>query len=146
MKYYLLKVDPKKRMLFNPEESVDLNGNTGPFIQYAHARIASLLRKAETIADFDTHTELHDSERELIKYLNEYPAVVKEAADSYSPALICNYAYDLVKAYNSFYQSVSIFKEEDPAKMNMRLKLSQSVGQVIRSSMWMLGIEVPERM
>lgn len=146
LKYYLLKVDPKKKMAFNPEESVDLNGNTGPFIQYAHARISSLLRKAENIGTFASGVELHPSERELIKQLAEYPAIVAQAAEEYSPAVIANYTYDLVKGYNSFYQSVSIFKEEDQDKMNMRLVLSQSVGSVIRSAMGMLGIQVPERM
>ena len=146
LKYYLLKVDPKKNMAFNPEESVDLNGNTGPFIQYTHARISSLLNKAENFKVFESTIELHDSERELIKHLSDYPEVVKEAAKEYSPALICNYVYDLVKAYNSFYQSVSIFKEEDANKMNMRLVLSKEVAQVVKSGMWMLGIDVPDRM
>lgn len=146
LKYYLLKVDPKKRMMFNPEESVDLNGNTGPFIQYTHARISSLLRKAEQISAVKNTIELHDSERELIKLLNDFPDTVKDAAEQHSPALICNYTYELVKGYNSFYQSVSIFKEEDPDKMNMRLVLSQSVGRVIKSAMNMIGIQVPERM
>jgi arginyl-tRNA synthetase len=146
LKYYLLKVDPKKRMLFNPEESVDLSGNTGPFIQYAHARIASLMRKAETLSELDLKVSLHPSERTLIKQLNEYPEVLNEASTNYSPALICNYTYELVKMYNSFYQSVSIFKEDDTAKKNMRLILSQSVGRLIKASMAQLGISVPERM
>lgn len=146
LKYYLLKVDPKKSMAFNPEESVDLNGNTGPFIQYTHARISSLLRKADGIESFTNSIELHESERELIKHLSDYPEIVTEAANEYSPALICNYVYDLVKSYNSFYQSVSIFKEEDKDKMNMRLTLSNEVGQVVKSTMWMLGIDVPDRM
>ncbi|MBI3133295.1 MAG: arginine--tRNA ligase [Bacteroidetes bacterium] len=146
LKYYLLKVDPKKRMLFDPAESVDLNGNTGPFIQYAHARIASLLRKAENVSFPAAAVELQPSERELIKHLAAYPQVVADAGHAYSPALIANYAYDLVKHYNSFYQSVSIFKEEDVAKRNFRLVLSQTVGKVIKSSMKLLGIEVPERM
>jgi arginyl-tRNA synthetase len=146
LKYYLLKVDPKKRMMFDPTESVDLNGNTGPFIQYAYARISSLLRKADTLNAINPTTELHSSERELIKILNDYPQVVTEAAKEYSPALIANYTYDLVKGYNSFYQSVSIFKEDNADKMNMRLVLSQNVGKVIKSSMHLLGIQVPERM
>jgi arginyl-tRNA synthetase len=146
LKYYLLKVDPKKRMMFNPEESVDLNGNTGPFIQYAHARIASLLRKAENLMSIKTELELHESERELIKHIADYPSLIKQAGAEYSPALIANYTYDLVKNYNSFYQSVSIFKEEDEEKMNMRLVLSQNVGQLIKRSMNLLGIKVPERM
>ena len=146
LKYYLLKVDPKKRMLFNPEESVDLNGNTGPFIQYAHARISSLLRKAENLTSIDVSIEMDKSERELIKHLVEYPVIIEQAGDEYSPALIANYTYDLVKKYNSFYQSVSIFKEEDEAKKNMRLQMSAKVGEVIKSSMLLLGIQVPERM
>ena len=146
LKYYLLKVDPKKRMMFNPEESVDLNGNTGPFIQYAHARISSLLRKAENIAEVDVKVDLHESERNLIKHLADYSSIVSQAGKDYSPALIANYSYDLVKYYNSFYQSVSIFKEENLEIMNMRLVLSQNVGRVIKSSMGLLGIQVPERM
>ena len=146
LKYYLLKVDPKKRMMFDPAESVDLNGNTGPFIQYAHARISSLLRKADDIQVIDTSIDLHESEKYLIKLLNDYPELIKEAGNGYSPALIANYTYDLVKGYNSFYQSVSIFKEADALKQNMRLVLSRNVGKVIKSSMYLLGIEVPERM
>ena len=146
LKYYLLKVDPKKRMMFNPEESVDLNGNTGPFIQYTHARISSLLRKANNLSDIDENVELHSSEKELIKKLTEYPQLIKEAGNNYSPALIANYTYDLVKLYNSFYQSVSIFREENNLKVNLRLQLSKKVGKIINSSMKLLGIEVPERM
>jgi arginyl-tRNA synthetase len=112
LKYYLMKVDPKKRMMFDPLESVDLNGNTGPFIQYAHARISSLIRKADAVSPLEETIELHVSERELIKHLNDYPSLITEAGNEYSPALIANYTYDLVKLYNSFYQSVSIFKEE----------------------------------
>jgi arginyl-tRNA synthetase len=146
LKYYLLKVDPRKGMSFNPDESVDLNGNTGPFIQYAHARISSLMRKAEGFSEVDTTTTLHSSETELIKHMNDYPLIVSQAASEYSPALICNYAFDLVKLYNSFYQSVSIFKEEDDKKKNLRLVLSKNVGEVIKSSMNLVGIDVPERM
>ncbi len=146
LKYYLLKVDPKKRMMFNPEESVDLNGNTGPFIQYAHARIASLLRKADGIGTINTDLSLEEAERNLIKHLADYPDTVKQAGTDYSPALIANYSFDLVKLYNSFYQSVSIFKEENQDLMTMRLILSRKVGQVIKSAMGMLGIQVPERM
>ncbi|MCG8575870.1 MAG: arginine--tRNA ligase [Flavobacteriales bacterium] len=146
LKYYLLKVDPKKRMMFNPEESVDLNGNTGPFIQYAHARICSLLRKADQLQGIDSSLDLHVSEKELIKQLADFPEITAEAAKEYSPALIANYTYDLVKMYNSFYQSVSIFKEENEAIKQMRLHLSQMVGRVIKTGMQLLGIEVPERM
>ena len=146
LKYYLLKVDPKKRMLFNPEESVDLNGNTGPFIQYAHARISSLLRKGGDLAAIDTAVDLHDSEKELIKHLVDYPQLIQEAGKNHSPALIANFTYELVKMYNSFYQSVSIFREEDAAKVNLRLQLSKTVAGIIKSSMSLLGINVPERM
>ena len=146
LKYYLLKVDPKKRMMFNPEESVDLNGNTGPFIQYAHARISSLLRKAEALTEVETGIELHESERNLMKQMADFPLTIDQAGKEYSPALIANYAYELVKNYNSFYQSVSIFKEDDSDKMNMRLVLSQNVGELIKCSMNLLGIQVPERM
>ncbi len=146
LKYFLLKIDPQKRIMYNPAESVDLNGNTGPFIQYAHARIASLVRKAEYIQFPEKAVELQQSETELIKHLSSYPDIISEAARLYSPALIANYAFDLVKHYNSFYQSVSIFKEEDEDKRNLRLVLSYKVGKVIKSSMMMLGIEVPERM
>ncbi|MBK9192999.1 MAG: arginine--tRNA ligase [Crocinitomicaceae bacterium] len=146
LKYFLLKIDPQKRIMYNPAESVDLNGNTGPFIQYAHARIASLVRKAEYIQFPEKAVELQQSETELIKHLSSYPDIISEAARLYSPALIANYAFDLVKHYNSFYQSVSIFKEEDEDKRNLRLVLSYNVGKVIKSSMMMLGIEVPERM
>jgi len=146
LKYYLLKVDPRKGMSFNPDESVDLNGNTGPFIQYAHARISSLMRKAEGVSEVSNATSLHSSERELIKHMKDYPQIVDQAANEYSPALICNYAFELVKLYNSFYQSVSIFKEEDDDKKNLRLVVSKNVGEVIKSSMNLVGINVPERM
>jgi arginyl-tRNA synthetase len=146
LKYYLLKVDPKKRMLFNPEESVDLNGNTGPFIQYTHARIASLLRKADQLAPINLTVELHPTEKELIKQLTAYPEIVQQAGKDYSPAVIANYIYDLVKLYNSFYQSVSIFREENKEKVNLRLQLSKAVANVIKSGMKLIGIDVPERM
>lgn len=146
LKYYLLKVDPKKRMMFNPEESVDLNGNTGPFIQYAHARISSLLRKGGDLTVIDSNVDLHASEKELIKHLVTYPQLIQEAGKNHSPALIANFTYELVKMYNSFYQSVSIFREEDAAKVNLRLQLSKTVAGIIKSSMSLLGIDVPERM
>lgn len=146
LKYYLLKVDPKKRMLFDPAESVDLNGNTGPFIQYAYARIASLLHKAGEFQVSELPVEIQESEREIVKHLATYPQVIHEAAATYSPALIANYAYELVKLYNSFYQSVSIMKEEDAGKKNFRLTLSTCAARVIKSSMNLLGIEVPQRM
>jgi len=146
LKYYLLKVDPKKRMLFNPEESVDLNGNTGPFIQYAYARISSLLKKVDEIKMVQTTLNLEPSEKELIKQLTLYPQIIKDAGKEYSPALIANYTYELVKLFNSFYQSVSILREEDKDKLNLRIQLSKSIGNVINSSMNLLGIQVPEKM
>lgn len=148
LKYYLLKVDPAKRMTFNPEESVELNGNTGPFIQYVHARISSLLRKAGELdkKPIDENIFLHDVEREILKKLIEYPDVVAIAGEEYSPALIANYAFDLGKTFNSFWQSVSVFKEEDLELQRMRLELSRIVAHVIKSAMYLLGIDVPERM
>lgn len=148
LKYYLLKVDPSKRMTFNPEESVELNGNTGPFIQYVHARISSLLRKAvETDnATIDLTVQLEVIEREILKKLVDYPDSVKQAGDNYSPAIIANYAFELSKLYNSFWQSISIFKEEDIAKRRNRIAMSAEVAKVLKSSMFLLGIQVPERM
>jgi arginyl-tRNA synthetase len=147
LKYYILKVDPKKRILFNPEESVDFAGNTGPFIQYTYARIQSIIRKA----DFDflakTNTEeLHEKEKELVKQIELFPEVIQNAAQNHSPALIANYTYDLVKEYNSFYQSVHILGEVDLTKKIFRVQLSQKVAEVIKSAFTLLGIEVPERM
>lgn len=145
LKYYLLKVDPKKRMLFNPEESIELNGNTGPFIQYAHARIQSLLRKAGDFTWSNSGTVL-EHEKELIKLLVEFPAVVQEAAKELSPATIANYSFELVKTYNQFYQNVTILGEEDKDLMSLRLTLSKNVAKVIKNSMSLLGIKVPNRM
>ena len=147
LKYYMLKVDPKKQMLFNPEESVDFAGNTGPFIQYTYARIQSILRKA----DFDTSNsisglELHEKEKELIKQVQLFPEVIQNAAANHSPALIANYTYDLVKEFNSFYQQVSILGEENHDKKVFRVQLSKSVGNTIKNAFQLLGIEVPERM
>ncbi len=147
LKYYILKVDPKKRILFNPEESVDFAGNTGPFIQYTYARIQSILRKADANSTFDPSTiTLHQKEKELLKQLELYPDVIQNAAANHSPALIANYTYDLVKAYNSFYQSVSILGESDDNLKNFRVQLSKSVSETIASAFSLLGIEVPERM
>jgi arginyl-tRNA synthetase len=148
LKYYLLKVDPSKRMLFKPEESVELNGNTGPFIQYVHARISSLLRKADDFEakEVELTCEIVPIEREIIKKLAEYAETIQEAANEYSPALIANYAFELGKMYNNFWQSVSIFKEENVITKEMRLQLSANVAKVIKSSMFLLGIKVPERM
>lgn len=145
LKYYLLKVDPKKRMMFNPEESIELNGNTGPFIQYTHARIQSLLSKAGEIGAW-SEASLKTEERELIKQLNLFPEVVEQAAKEYSPALIANYTFELVKAYNQFYQAVPVLIEENTASKNARLVLSRNVAKVVRLSMQLLGIEVPNRM
>ena len=147
LKYYILKVDPKKRILFNPEESVDFAGNTGPFIQYTYARIQSILRKA----DFDfsgtsSVVEMHEKEKELIKQIELYPEVIQNAATNHSPALIANYTYDLVKEYNSFYQSVSILGEENQDKKVFRVQLSKKVSDTVKSAFKLLGIEVPERM
>ena len=145
LKYYLLKVDPKKRMLFNPDESIELNGNTGPFIQYAHARIQSLLSKAGEIGDFSKAT-LGVEEKEIIKILAQFPSVLEEAGKVYSPALIANYAYELVKAFNHFYQTVPINIEPNLAVKNLRLIVCQNVGLVIKNTMNLLGINVPNRM
>ena len=147
LKYYMLKVDPKKSMMFNPEESVDFAGNTGPFIQYTYARIQSILRKANF--DFvipSTIRTLHSKEKELIKQIELYPEVSQDAAKNHSPALVANYTYDLVKEYNSFYQTVSILGEEDTTKKIFRVQLSKKVADTIKSAFKLLGIEVPERM
>ena len=151
LKYFILKVDPRKNMTFNPKESIDFNGNTGPFIQYTHARIKSVLRKAaEQEINFDAglNTSLVISEKEsyLIQLLSAFPAVVKEAGTEFSPALIANYEYELVKEFNQFYHDFSILKEENEALKQFRLVLSASVAKVIKSGMQLLGIEVPERM
>ncbi len=152
LKYFILKVDPRKRILFNPEESVDFQGNTGPFIQYTYARIQSILRKA----DFDvaekrlsaskSHISLHPKERELVKQLLMFPGVVQTAAEQFSPAVIANYIYDLVKEFNSFYQQVTILGEAGKEIRQFRVALSAEVGEVIRSGCNLLGIQVPERM
>ncbi|KPM31454.1 Arginine-tRNA ligase [Croceitalea dokdonensis DOKDO 023] len=149
LKYYILKVDPKKRILFNPEESVDFQGNTGPFIQYTYARIQSILRKAKPMDATDAHftgIPLHPKEKELLKQVQLFPETVQLAAGNYSPALIANYTYDLVKEFNSFYQQVSILGEEDMLKRDFRVCLSQKVGEVIKTAFGLLGVAVPERM
>lgn len=147
LKYYILKVDPKKRILFNPEESVDFAGNTGPFIQYTYARIQSIIRKSDFDFSEQTNTEeLHEKEKELVKQIELFPEVIQNAAQNHSPALIANYTYDLVKEYNSFYQSVHILGEVDLTKKIFRVQLSQKVAEVIKSAFTLLGIEVPERM
>lgn len=147
LKYYLLKVDPKKSMMFNPEESIDLNGNTGPFIQYTFARTQSIVNKQrgeKTGLDFNTGVE--KSEVDIIKHLIDLPNMIAEAGKTYSPALVANYTYDLVKLYNSFYQSVSIFKEENKDKQNIRLLLTEQVAETVKFTMKLMGIEVPSKM
>ena len=150
LKYFILKVDPKKNMLFNPKESIDFNGNTGPFIQYTHARIQSVLRKAAesgiAIKPVDAAIALSDKERSLMQLLAAYPTIVKQAGDEFSPAVVANYAYDLVKEYNQFYHDFSILKETDDAVRNMRLLLSANVAKVVKNAMNLLGIDVPDRM
>jgi len=147
LKYFILKVDPRKNMLFNPEESIDFNGNTGPFIQYTYARIQSVLRKAEKISTVNSHLSiLNAKELTLIQRLADYPAIVRQAGDDFSPAVICNYAYALACEFNSFYHDYSILNEPDETKRTLRLLLSQTVAKVLRSAMDLLGIEMPERM
>ncbi|MBR4994617.1 MAG: arginine--tRNA ligase [Alistipes sp.] len=149
LKYFILKVDPKKTMLFDPRESIDFNGNTGPFIQYTHARICSVLRKADEAGiDYSApvSVELLPEEIELIKSLAELPSVVASAAENFAPSIIAAYAYELSKTFNGYYHDHSILREEDAAKRSMRLTLAAQVARVIRKSMSLLGIEVPERM
>ena len=150
LKYFILKVDPKKTMMFNPKESIDFNGNTGPFIQYTYARIQSVLRKAADAGasplSADTHIQLSEKEQNLIKLVAKLPDVVKEAGTTYSPALLANYAYDLAKEFNQFYHDFSILKEENEALRNFRLLLAKQCGEAIKNAMGMLGIEMPERM
>ena len=147
LKYYILKVDPRKRILFNPEESVDFAGNTGPFIQYTYARIQSIIRKADFDFTNDVQAIILDpKEKELLKLMSEFPEVIQDAARSYSPALIANYIYDLVREYNSFYQTVSILGEEDQTLKVFRVQLSHKVGEIIKDAFALLGIAVPERM
>ena len=151
LKYFILKVDPKKSMTFNPKESIDFNGNTGPFIQYTHARIKSVLRKADEQGISHKsltgkNIPLSEKENYLVQTLTEFPAVVKQAGDEFSPALIANYIYDLVKEFNQFYHDYTILKEENEDLRNFRLMLSKTIGNVIKTGMGLLGIEVPERM
>ena len=151
LKYFILKVDPKKTMLFNPKESIDFNGNTGPFIQYTHARICSVLRKAEEsglkVADkIDAATQLNEKEMQLAKLIFDFPAVVADAGTNYSPALIANHLYSLAKEYNQFYHDCSILKEEDGNVRSFRLALSKLTAKVIKTGAALMGIQVPERM
>ena len=148
LKYFILKVDPRKNMLFNPEESIDFNGNTGPFVQYTYARIQSVLRKAQGVKEFRSLEvkELSDKELALIQRLVDYPVAVRQAGDEFSPAVIANYAYSLACDFNSFYHDHSILNEADEQKRALRLVLAQTVSKVIKSAMALLGIEVPNRM
>lgn len=152
LKFFLLKVDPKKRMLFDPNESIQLQGFTGPFVQYTHARIRAILRRAEAsnisvnITDLKQVTALEPVEREILRVLSGYENKVREAGKDYSPAVIANYVYELAKEYNQFYQTISIFNENDPAKLMLRVALSKAVADTIKRGMGLLGIEVPERM
>ena len=147
LKYFILKVDPKKNMLFNPDESIDLNGNTGPFIQYTHARICSLIRKAKTIEIVDYKgVNLLQLEKEILLSLYSYPETIKQAAKELNPSVIANFIYDLVKNYNRFYQEIPILKETDTTLRSLRLDLSIFTAYVIRHGMSLLGIDVPEKM
>ena len=146
LKYFILKVDPRKNMLFNPAESIDFNGNTGPFIQYTYARIRSVLRKAESLQPSAVSHQLEEKELALIQRLCEYPQIVRTAGDEFSPAVICNYAYALACDFNSFYHDLSILNEPDEQKRALRLLLAKNVAKVLQSAMALLGIEMPERM
>jgi arginyl-tRNA synthetase len=147
LKYFILRVDPKKRMLFDPQESIDMQGNTGPFIQYTHARICSVLRKAESDPRHVIQLAILDNkEKSLLRLLSSYPEVVRQAGEEYSPALVANFGYDLAKEFNQFYQELPILKEEDTSVREFRLALTSLTGQVIASAMHLLGISVPEKM
>ena len=147
LKYYILKVDPKKRILFDPNDSIDFNGNTGPFIQYTHARIQSLLKK-ETYKNHSVNNnlEINTKEKQILKLLTQYPEIIKSSADNLNPALIANYTYELVKTFNSYYQTTTILKIENNELKLFRLSLSYKVGLIIKSSMELLGIQVPDKM
>ena len=146
LKYFVLKVDPKKRILFDPKSSVDFQGNTGPFIQYTYARIQSIIRKADFDYSNPVSIELHEKEKELLKQLELFPETIQQAATNYSPAIIANYTYDLVKEFNSFYQNVSILGEENQDKKIFRVQLAKKVADTIKQAFSLLGINVPERM
>ncbi len=147
LKYFILKVDPKKRILFNPEESIDFNGNTGPFVQYTYARIQSLLKKGGLLKnDFSVSITITEKEKEIIKHLKEFPMIVKLAGENYNPAGIINFVYELVKSYNSYYQSVSIIKISEKEIKNFRMNLSKMVARTIKNSMDLIGIELPDKM
>jgi arginyl-tRNA synthetase len=152
VKYYLMKVDPRKRMLFNPEESIEFQGNTGPFIQYTYARISAILRKASQLGvsieniDFDQVSEVHQTEKDLIFAIGQYKEKLQLAAETYSPAIIAQFVYDLAKEYNRFYTEISIFNEDDAVLMQFRIALSALTAETIKVGMRLLGIEVPNRM
>ena len=153
LKYFILKVDPTKNMLFNPAESIDFNGNTGPFIQYTHARIRSIVRKGEELGlpinesvTLSDEFVLTDKEHDVIKILHDMPTTIRQAAENYSPAMIANYAYELAKAFNSFYQDTPILRDTDTKTMQFRVQLCNIVAQALKNTMKILGIEVPERM
>ena len=146
LKYFILKVDARKNMLFNPEESIDFNGNTGPFIQYTHARIRSILRKAPSTISLSGTTSLSGKEVELIQKMSEYGAAVEQAGKDYSPSGIANYCYELTKVFNQFYHDYSILNEEDEQKKQTRLVIARNVAKILKNGMGLLGIEVPERM
>jgi len=147
LKYHILKVDPKKRILFDPNDSIDFNGNTGPFIQYTYARIQSLITKSNfKKTEFSNEVEINDKEKQLLKFITLYPETIKTSADNLNPALIANYTYELVKNFNSYYQSNSILKVESKLVRTFRLSLSYKIGLIIKSSMQLLGIDVPNKM
>ncbi|MFI3283107.1 MAG: DALR anticodon-binding domain-containing protein, partial [Rikenellaceae bacterium] len=149
LKYFILKVDPKKTMLFDPRESIDFNGNTGPFIQYTHARIRSIMRKAaeaEISVESTISAELGDADVEIIKLIADYPNVVAAAAENFAPSIIGAYAYELAKSFNGYYHENPIIKEENSEVRNLRLNLSEQVASTIKKAMLLLGITVPERM
>jgi arginyl-tRNA synthetase len=146
LKYFLLRVEPRKKMMFNPAESIDFHGNTGPFIQYTHARIRSVLRNAGTPVTTPLPVDLLVPEKALLRTLHDYPATVRQAGNEMSPAVIANYSYELSKKFNQFYHELSILKEEDPARRNLRILLSAMTANVLQSAFGLLGIGVPEKM
>jgi arginyl-tRNA synthetase len=147
LKYFILKVDPKKRIVFNPKESVDFQGNTGPFIQYTYARIQSILRQYQWPEhQNESAYRPEEKERELLKILDQFPSVIEQSANLYSPALVANYTYELVKSFNSFYQNISILSADTEDQKYFRVKLSMATSQVIKTAFGLLGINVPDRM
>ena len=146
LKYFMLKVDPKKRMLFDPKESIDFNGNTGPFIQYTYARISSLVRKNKTDLILSNDILISNKEKELIKILLEFTKTIQDAANLYSPAILANYIYEIVKEFNSYYQSTTILNAESDSIISFRISLSKKIAEVIKKSMDLLAINVPEKM